>query len=40
MDLIGAPRPKSKTSSGTGSAKRKLPPWLARKIFAGKKKKS
>lgn len=40
MELIRAPRPKSKASSGAGNAKRKLPPWLARKIFAGKKKKA
>ena len=37
MEQIHAPHPKKKKSAS--SAKRKLPPWLAKKIFAGKKAK-
>lgn len=39
MEHIGAPLARKKKSAASGT-KRKLPPWLARKIFAGKRKKS
>lgn len=37
MERINAPHPKKKKSAAASGSKRKIPPWLARKIFAKKK---